>query len=182
MFWIARILVAAVLLVVLVYGVGLLMPAERSVTKTTLIDALPELVFRIATDVEKYAEWRSGLRSLAVESRGDLWNWTEVTDGGTTLRLRETQKVPLQRFAVEYESSSGIHGRWVGDFESSNEDRTKLTCTETVVIDNPLFRLPAYLLLNTGARLDVLLGDLNRRAASESPTPEEPPVAIPFNF
>jgi hypothetical protein len=179
MYWIARILVGAILLTVLVYGVGLLMPAERTVTKTTLIDGLPELVFRIATDVDKYTEWRSGLRSLTVESRGDLWSWTEVSDGGTTIRLRETQKTPLSKFVVEFEGSSGIHGRWVGDFEPSNEDRTKLTCSETMIIDNPLLRLPAYVLFNTGARLDVLLGDLNRRVAGQSPRPDEPPVEIP---
>jgi len=182
MYWIARILVTAVLLVVLTYGVGCLMSSERSVTKTTLIDGLPELVFRIATDVEKYTEWRSDLRDLTVESRGDLWSWTEVGDGGTTIQLREAEKDPLKKYVVEYESSSGIRGRWVGNFEPSNEDRTKLTCTETTIIDNPLFRLPAYVLMNMGARLDVLLGDLNRRAANESPAVSEPPVAIPLNF
>lgn len=182
MYWIARFLVAAVLLVVLVYGVGLMMPAERGVTKTTLIDGLPELVYRIATEVEKYAEWRSDLRSLSIDERGDLASWTEVREGGATLRCRIVVKEPLRKYVVEYESSSGIHGRWEGAFEPSSEDRTKLTCTETVVIDRPLFRLPAYLLMNIGARLDVLLGDLNRRAAIESPAREEPPVAIPFNF
>jgi hypothetical protein len=179
MYWIARILVAAVLLVVLVYGVGLLMPAERSVTKTTLIDGLPELVFRITTEVEKFPEWRSELRDLSVETRGDLWAWNEVRDGGVTLHCRETLKEPLRKYRVEYESSSGIYGHWDGEFEPSNEDRTKLTCSETMVIENPLFRLPAYVLLNTGARLDVLLGDLNRRVAGQSPRSEEPAVEIP---
>lgn len=182
MYWIARILVAAVLLVVLVYGVGLLMPAERVVTKTTLIDGLPELVYRIATDVEHYPLWRSDLRSLSIETRGDLWSWTEVREGGATIRYRETLKEPQRKYAVEFENPSGVRGRWQGDFEPSGEDRTKLTCTETTVIDHPLFRLPAYVLMNVGARLDVLLGDLNRRAANESPAPAEPPVAIPFNF
>jgi uncharacterized protein YndB with AHSA1/START domain len=179
MFWIARILATIVLLVVLIYGVGLLMPSERSVTKTTLIDAVPELVFDVITDVESFPLWRSDLRSLTVDERGDRWKWTEVHHGGTTVRVHETVKEPLVGYTFAYENSSGIGGSWSGTFEPSGDTRTKLNCTETVVVDNPLLRLPAFVLMNIGARLDVFLGDLNRRAVDLGPKEKQSPLILP---
>jgi uncharacterized protein YndB with AHSA1/START domain len=189
MFWIARILAVGAFLAVLVYCVGLLIPSERVVTKTTIIDASPDRVFKTMTGVERQPKWRSKVRQVDVEARGPLWSWTETHDDGAKAHIQEIVKDPLKRYELDFHNSAGYHGRWVAELEPSNdESRTKMTLTETLMIDRPIMRLPAYLLINIGSEMDVFLGDLNRESSSEieepksgwSPvTPRPTPTAIP---
>lgn len=187
MFWIARILAVVALIAVLMYGVGLLIPAERSVSKTTIIDAPPNRVYQTMTEIERQPQWRSDVRNVQVESRDKLWAWNETRDDGAVVHIEERVKDPAKRYEIEFHDSSGVHGSWVAEFEASNEDRTKLTCTETRIIDQPFFRLPALVMSNGGTDIDVYLGDLNREAAGDdekpkdewSPTPRPAPTAAP---
>lgn len=185
MFWFVRIIVMLALLATLFVGLGFLLPAETTAEKTTIIDASPEHVYAIAVDVERFKQWRSDLKQLQIETRGELWTWTEELASGSTMSVRETAKQPLQRYAYDFDSSQGMRGSWAAEFSPSSEGRTKLTLTETVVIDNPLIRVVAYVFLNIGTSLDVYLGDLNRFATrptpdpSATPKPRAGPIAAP---
>jgi len=165
MYWLLRTAVVLVLLVVVNYGIGLLIPEERTAPKTALIEGAPELVYRLITDVEGHPQWRSDIRSVSVDEKGPLLKWTEIHEAGVTVYVQEKVKEPLQRYEIDFEVSNGLHGRWIGALEPSSENRTKLTCSETIVIENPMFRLPAFLFLNMGTSVDVFLGDLNRQAS-----------------
>ena len=179
MFWIARILAVVALIAVLMYGVGLLIPAERSVSKTTIIDAPPSRVFQTMTEIERHPQWRSDVRNVQIESRDKLWAWNETRDDGAVVHIEERVKDPTKRYEIEFHDSSGVHGSWVAEFEASNEDRTKLTCTETRIIDQPFFRLPALVMSNGGTDIDVYLGDLNREAAGDDEKPKDEWSPIP---
>jgi len=165
MYWLLRTAVVLVLLVVVNYGVGLLIPAERTAPKTALIEGAPELVYRLITDVEGHPQWRSDIRSVTVDEKGPLLKWTEIHEAGVTVYVQEKVKEPLERYEIDFEVSNGLHGRWIGALEPSSENRTKMTCSETIVIENPMFRLPGFVFLNMGTSVDVFLGDLNRQAS-----------------
>lgn len=179
MFWIARIIAVLALLAVLLYGVGLLIPSERVITKTTIIDAPVARVFKTITDVERYPKWRGKVRAVEIESRDKLWRWTETHDDGAKAHVQELVKEPLKRYEIEFHDSGGMHGQRVAELEPSNESRTKMTYTETLVLDRPFFRLPAYLLINVGSEMDKYLGDLNRESSSETEEPAWSPIPRP---
>jgi uncharacterized protein YndB with AHSA1/START domain len=167
MFWFVRLVIAAVLITLLLLGLGYLLPAELRATKTTLIDAKPERVYEIVTDVEGQRQWRSEVRALKVESNGDLKQWVEDHGGGLSVHVRETLKKPIESYAVEFEMPNGLRGTWNGTFEPSSEERTKLTLTQTIVVENLLRRVVAYVVLNQDTLTDTYLGDLNRFAAKQ---------------
>lgn len=184
MFWIVRIFVMLALAAVVVIGLGFLLPEERVFVKTTLIDAPLSRVYEIVTDVDKQAAWRSDVKTVHVERRGDLWAWTEEQNGGTTFTLEEIAKRPQKFYEFKYTTSSGVRGHWIGEFDSLNDERTKLTLTQTVVIENPLRRVAAYVMMNLDTVMDIYLGDLNRFASQPEPTldpllrgPMMPPTA-----
>jgi uncharacterized protein YndB with AHSA1/START domain len=187
MYWIARLLAVVALLAVLLYGVGLLIPSERSISKTTIIDAPPQRVFQTMTDVEGQPKWRSDVRSVQDLVPGELRQWNETRNGGGVVHVEERVKEAGKKYEVAFRDSGGLEGRWVAELEPSNENRTKLTCTETRITDRPLLRLPAMLLSFGGTDWDVYLGDLNRAAAGDeenpkeawSPTPTVKPTATP---
>ena len=72
MYWLARILGLTLAIVVLGYVIGLFLPAERTLPRVQLIDAPVERVYETITDVEGQPNWRSDIRGLTVERRGDL--------------------------------------------------------------------------------------------------------------
>jgi hypothetical protein len=166
MFWFARFLAIAVLLLIVVYGIGLALPPERTVSQMQLVDASTDRVYRILTDVERQADWRRELRGVSVERRGDLWAWTETGGDGVDSRVEEKVKGPPLRYEVEFRNSDGVRGRRVAELQAS-EGRTRLTMTETRIIDAPLWRLPALASANPQNRLNVFLGELNRHVVSE---------------
>jgi hypothetical protein len=167
MYWIARLLSIGVLLLIVNYGIGLMLPAERTVSQMQLIDASTDRVYRILTDVERQADWRRALRSVAVERRGDLWAWTETGNDGVVSHVEEKVKGPPLRYEIEFRNSDGVRGRRIAELETS-ENRTRLTVTETRIIDAPLWRLPDLAFANPQIRLDHYLGELNRHAVKDA--------------
>lgn len=167
MFWLVRIVIAAVLITLLMLGLGYLLPAELHATKTTLIDAKPERVYEIVTDVEGQRQWRSEVRALKVETAGELKQWVEDHGGGLSVQVRETVKQPIESYTVEFTTSNGLRGSWAGTFEPSSEERTKLTLTQTIIVENLFRRVVAYVVLNQDTLTDTYLGDLNRFAAKQ---------------
>jgi uncharacterized protein YndB with AHSA1/START domain len=170
MFWIVRTLIVGGLVCLLVLGLGYLLPAERTTTKTSLIDASPDRVYEIVTDVAKQTEWRSDLRHLKFDGDDDggpFRRWTEEHETGLVVHVRETAKKPLTQYDIEFETTNGIRGSVAGTFEPSNEQRTKLTVVEKVIVDNPLRRVVCYIALNLDTLMDEYLGDLNRYASKE---------------
>lgn len=181
MFWFVRIFVMLALTAVVVIGLGFLLPEERTAVKTTLIDAPLSRVYQVVTDVDRQAAWRSDLKSVHVERRGELWAWTEDQNSGTTFTVEETAKEPQKRYEWKYATSNGMRGKWLGEFVALSEDRTKLTLTQTVAIENPLRRVAAFIMLNLDTLMDIYLGDLGRYA-SQSETTLDPllrPAASP---
>ena len=174
MFWMVRAFAVLLLIVLIVLGLGYLLPAERNTTTTTLIDALPDRVYQILTDVEKQTVWRTELRSLTVQERGELVGWTEVRESGLDIRVHETAKAANRQYDVSFETSNGIRGTLAGALESSSEGRTKLTVVETVIVDNPLMRVVCYVFLNLDTVMDTYLGDLNRYASKPPAVEKEP--------
>src|SRR5262245_14213968 len=112
MFWFVRIFVMLALGAVVIIGLGFLLPEERTAVKTTLIDAPLERVYQIVTDVDKQVAWRSDVKSVHVERRGDLWAWTEDQNTGTTFSVEETAKLPQERYEFKYATSNGMRGNW----------------------------------------------------------------------
>lgn len=181
MFWFVRIVIFGVLIFLLTLGLGYLLPAERSSSTTTLIEADPARVFAIITNFEHQPAWRTDVRSIQANQKGELSAWTEEQTSGLSIRFQETTKTPTSRYIVSFESANGVRGTWDAAFEASSEDRTKLTVNETFIIDNPLRRVAAYVLLNLNTNMDTFLGDLNRFALKKDPgeTPHVTPAKVP---
>lgn len=165
MFWFVRLAIVLVLIVVVIMGLGYILPDSRTVKTTSIIDAEPARVYEIVADVDKQRDWRSDVQSIQVESHDDLRTWTVVTPEGISIHYREKAKQTNERYEVEFESLEAGRGGWVSLFEPVGDDRTKLTCIQTMVIPNPFMRVFSYLVMNSEAQMDAYLQDLSRRAA-----------------
>ena len=153
--------VVLVLLAVVVFAVGLLLPRKKSAQRAVELRAIPEEIWGIVTSVEQQARWRSDLKNIQiVERTPETEVWTEYPKSGTPLTFKTRKKIPYTRYEIETVNSTVFSGRRVVIFEELSKDATKIIVTECAEIRNPLMRLLAHLYFNFGATIDHYMKDL----------------------
>lgn len=142
------------------FGWALSLPQETTATRSTLIDAPQELVFRIATDVGNQAAWRSDVADVRVFKGGV--RWIETTSQGFEITFVEQAK-DTERYVISYESAQGFSGQWEGRFTAEG-DATRAQITETTQTIGLLRRAMARIFAPPGSHIDLWLNDLTTAA------------------
>lgn len=119
---------------------GALLPREHVASGSIHVDAPPEQVYALITELERSPTWREGLERIELlgEVDGNL-RWMEHTSfGAVTLERVEARPNTLVVTRV-VDTGEGFGGTWT--FELSPSDGgTDLTITERGWADNPIFR------------------------------------------
>jgi uncharacterized protein YndB with AHSA1/START domain len=162
-----RKLMIVLLVLVLLVGAaavwGLTLPRDHVAATAVVLDAGPDDVWQVLTDVEAYPGWRADVQSVkALPDQDGQPVWREQTDFGP-LTLRRLVADPPRRLVVEVvDEGQGYGGRWTWELEPV-DGATRVTITEAGFIDNPLFRLLAHLVLGLHRTQEAYLTHLARR-------------------
>lgn len=142
-----------------VWGMGLLLPSQVTASRSAELKADPARVFQTVTDIEDQATWRKDIKSVRVDSSGK--SWTEETTAGILINFEVRRQEPNTRFEIEFGSEQGFSGSWVGVFTPS-PNGTIVQITETIEIQNPIFRVTSRIFRFTDQFIDTYLAQLKQ--------------------
>ncbi|GBF39040.1 LIC10604 family protein [Leptospira johnsonii] len=157
------ILLGLVGLIVLLVLSGYLLPKDHIASVEKDFSSSPESIYKIIRNVREYKDWRSGLKSVELESDTI---WMESDSHGNTIRfgiIEERSPNYLKTKILSEDLPFG--GGW--EFEiNPNAPNTKLKITEKGFVTNPLFRVLSKFVFGHDATMKTYLEDLSKRLES----------------
>ena len=160
--WIVRVLVALVVVVAVIGGVGMLLPSGHVVAVRMDVRAPAERVFEVVSDVARGPEWRSGLTAVEIVSAaGAPLRWRETMASGTITMVHESTDPPRRLVSRIDDPDLPFGGRWIYDLVPA-ADGTTLTITEEGEVYNPFFRFFSRFVFGHYQTLETYSRDLAR--------------------
>ena len=161
--WTLGILIAIILIVV---GVGALLPQSHIAARTIELRHPPAHVWSVLTNVRDYPSWRRGLTSVDVlpAPAGAQLAWREHT-GSDALAFDAPEMIAPSRL-VSRITDRGIPfgGTWTYELvPTANGAGTSLTITEHGEVYNPLFRFVSRFVIGHHKTIDNYQADLARK-------------------
>lgn len=150
-------------LILLVVGVGLLLPVRHSATVSRVVAGTPEEVWAVITDVESFPTWRSDLvRAERLEPRAGWPSWREEGPSGA-LTFEMSAVEPAKRLVTSIvDEGLPFGGTWTYVLEPSGTG-TLITITEDGLIYSPVYRFVSRFFLGYEGTLVTYLDGLETR-------------------
>lgn len=152
-------LVSVVAIIAIVLIIGLLLPKERTFTKTAVLNSHVTKVFNLVTDFKNQTTWRSDVKEIIVIDEN---TWTEVPQKGAAITFKVRQKVENEIFEIEITEPKNFNGYWVGTFKQTHENQTAIEFKEVVTVSNPFFRIISYLFVDLDKTMGLYLQNLKQ--------------------
>ena len=150
-------------LVLLVIGVGLLLPVGHSATVSRLVAGTPEQVWTVITDVEAFATWRTDIdRAERLEPRGGWPAWREEGPSGALTFEMAGVEPPERPVTSIVDEGLPFGGTWTYVLEPSGGG-TLVTITEDGLIYSPLYRFVSRFFLGYDGTMVTYLDGLEAR-------------------
>lgn len=149
-------------LAVLMWAIGLFLPARHSEEARTLLGASVETVWALLNDLDGMPNWRQDLRGLErlPDLRGQT-RWLEIRSSGRSTMFQRVESVTPRRLVVR---SAASNRQWV--YEIRTRDRgSEFVVREERTITNPVVRTFVMIFGADRDRIDGLTRDLDRRLA-----------------
>jgi hypothetical protein len=154
------ILIAVVLVAGTIGIVGAALPAEHSVSRTTVVPASADRVFALISHVQDYPHWRTGVNRVDVlpEEAGQF-HWVEDTTMGKIPQLL-TANEPLSRRVVTIaDPDLPWGGTWTYELAPQGLT-TKVTITENGYVKNVYLRFLNTYVIGQSSTIDQYESDL----------------------
>lgn len=152
------IFLSLVLVVLIAAFIGSRLPKTHRAVSRIRLNAAPDTVWRLITEVERYPEWRPGLNR--VERGPDiagLPSWYEVCGRLARVHFRIAASEPPSRLVTQIVGDRlPLSGTWIYELEADGAG-TLITLTEWENIHNPLLRFFDCFLLSYHGVMDVYL-------------------------
>lgn len=140
--WLLRIVAGLVVLIAAVAAVGYLLPVGHVASRSAELNAPPEQVFTLVSDVKNYGSW-----------------WPE----GTETKVAIVESVPPSRFVTKIdEPDAPFGGTWTMEIVPVPTG-SRLTITERGEIYNPIFRALARFVFGYDSTMQGCLAAAQRR-------------------
>lgn len=123
-----------------VFAIGATLPVAHIATVTATVDASPEVVWGLITDIKGFPTWRSELSEVRLvdDPQGRL-SWVEVSKFGELPLTAETTDAPHMLTARISGKDLQFGGTWSWEIEQKGA-KTEVTITENGEVYSPLFR------------------------------------------
>lgn len=165
---IVGILVGIVLIIV---GIGSLLPREHVAALSARIAAPPAAVWAAITQPERFTTWRGDLtRVEMLTSTGTGPSWREHSRNGTLTMAIESAEPPRRVVTRILDAGLPYGGQWEYEIVPDGADASRVTITERGWVSNPIFRFASRFVIGHTATLDTYLRALGKHFGSE-PTP-----------
>ncbi len=147
-------LTGLVILFVIVYVIGVLLPEERKVTRQSIFKASPDIVYSVVTNNEDW-NYRTDLRELQIIAKeGDIEIWDEIAKNGNVIRFTTREKIPYSFYSFDMESNL-FTGYWTANFIPTDSGDTAFIATEYLRIKNPFIKVFFYLFFDVGKFMEI---------------------------
>lgn len=151
-----------VVITILIFIIGLLLPKERVVIRKGDFNVSPEVLYGIVTNNEDW-KYRRSLKDLIIHEDNDgMEIWDEISHDGTVIRFRTREKRSFVFYSFDMEAKL-FTGYWTGEFASDGNGGTLFTATEYISIKNPFIKTLSYLFFDIGRLMDEYQEDLRNK-------------------
>ncbi|KAI9009938.1 hypothetical protein CLU79DRAFT_774602 [Phycomyces nitens] len=170
----------------LIYVIGLLLPASHIVFRTVMLDTTPEKLWKILTNVQAYPSWQPKLESVTIsaETHADQNRlvFTEYSKQKkrTIIHVEQEPQTTLVRILEERSTSAERHkstfsGSWTFEIQLV-DTKVMLKITEQGVIKKPMIRVSHMLLFGFHLRIDRFIKDLVKKIQEDNLAPIPQPM------
>lgn len=152
-----------VLLAVLAFIIGSLLPQHHSAQRTALLPQPPEKVWATITDIVGYPSWRKDVSKVELMAFNDSQHvWREQSEHGSSITYSADKWEPPRHLVTRIANKDlPFGGSWDYTIVPSGTGST-ITITENGEIYNPIFRLMSRIMGNT-ATIDSYLKSLKTK-------------------
>lgn len=153
-------------IVAIAFAVGALLPVEHRAMREAVYRVPRDTLFAALMDVERFPEWRSGLKRIqrAAAAEGKP-RYVEVSGDGEIL-YEVAEAVAGRRLVTRIaDPKLPFGGTWTYELEDAPAG-TLLRITEDGEVYNPLFRFVSRFIISPHRSIDRFLDDLGRRVGS----------------
>jgi len=150
-----------------VYADGARQPVNHSVSVSGLVNASPEKVFGLITDVAHGSHWRPAVKSVTVlQKDNNRDHWVEHLDHGQYMTFLATRTdPPVRRDVMLDDPKAPYGGTWIYELTPGPEpNTTTLKITETGFIKPPIYRFIMTHVFGMTHNLDEYMHDIQTAA------------------
>ena len=155
---------------VVVYADGTKLPVNHSVSVTGVVQAPPEKVFNLITNVAKASDWRPAVQSVTVllpDKGRDHWVEHLAHGQYMTFLATRTEK-PIRRDVLLDEPTAPYGGTWTYELSPGpSPNTTSLHITETGFIKPPVYRFLMVHVFRPTHNLDQYMKDIQAAAPKQ---------------
>jgi uncharacterized membrane protein len=151
-------LVGAVLLI------GMTLPQNHIASRSMHLDASPDALWTLITDVDRYPTWRKNVDSVQRIEAPRL-TWREISGSDRITYEARTSEKPGHFVAYIADKGLPFGGSWDYRIESEGTG-SKLTITENGEVYNPIFRFVSRYLMGHTATIDKYLAALSVKTST----------------
>ena len=164
--WVVGVLVALMLLVV---GIGLVLPRNHVATRTLEVRESPEPVWDLISDFKSQVAWRPDVKEVArVSDENGHDAWRETYTDGMTLTFETVAADPPNRLVRRIvDTDKGFGGDWEYRI-TGTPGGSELAITEHGEVSNPFYRFMSRFFMGHTAMIDRYLGAVARRFNEEA--------------
>ncbi|KAI8886618.1 hypothetical protein K501DRAFT_283677 [Backusella circina FSU 941] len=166
---------------ILVYIIGLLVPASHIVHRSIHLNTSSKKLWKILTDVSDYPNWQSKVERVIIEEHDT--KRTVFVEHSTRKRhtvVIHQERVPNQILLRILEESreaaakiATFSGSWTFEITEQDKDQVILKITEQGVIKKPLVRIANLVLFGFHRRIDRFIKDIKKKVESSADNMEE---------
>ena len=158
MIWIVLGILVVVGVVVLVVGVGSLLPKAHSVTRMATFNRTREEIWETVTDFPGQASWRPDLRRVErLPDRNGRAVWRETDKRGQALTLETVESIRPRRLVRRIaDEKLPFSGSWTMEIAEYGEV-TSLSISEDGEVYNPVFRFVSRFIIGQTSTIDGYL-------------------------
>ena len=164
MVWLVVTGAAVVGVVVLVFGVGSLLPRAHSVSRMSHFNRSPREIWTVISDFSEQPTWRADVRRVervAGPTGRDVWRETDKY--GRSMDFETVEMVPPRRLVRRIANDNPpFSGTWTMEVAEFGEV-TALTVTEDGEIDNPALRFISRFVMGQTGTIDQYLRALGKK-------------------
>lgn len=164
--WLRSLSVAAaglVVLVLVVLGIGWMLPVDHTATVSRVVAGPPEAVWSVMTRPEDFPAWRPGVDGVEVlPDPGGLPVWRESAATGS-MTLEVTEMHPPTRLVTRIaDEGLPFGGTWTYELEEEGAG-TRVTITEDGEVYSPFFRFVSRFIIGYEGTMRAYLEGLEER-------------------
>jgi uncharacterized protein YndB with AHSA1/START domain len=153
----------------LVTAIGALLPQQHVATRQARVNAAPEIVWKLITDVDAFPTWRSDVKRVErLPDRDGRKVWAEQTSSGRITLAVDRAEPPRLLVLRIADPDLPFGGTWTYALQPDGQGTT-LTITENGEVYNPVFRFMARFVFGHEATLAGYLNALEKKTSLAEP-------------